>query len=211
MPHDHASASATEGLLVRWSTPYDILLGRLIRRTDDPLLDLADVGAGDDVLDLGTGPGFLARAAASRVGVSGSAVGLDAAPEMIDRAQERASREGSKATFVNAGAQDMPFADASFDVVVSRLVMHHLPGGVKSRAIKEAFRVLRPGGRLVIADLATHSWVELLHDVLGQGRARASEESNPLADLATSAGFTHVSTDAIGILRTISGRKPTDD
>ena len=210
MPHDHASVSATEGLLVRWSKPYDILLGRLIRRTDGPLLDLADVGAGDDVLDLGTGPGFLARAAAARVGVSGSAVGLDAAGEMIYLARERAVREGSKATFVNAGAQDMPFADSSFDVVVSRLVMHHLPGDLKNRAVEEAFRVLRSGGRLVIADLAAHSWVELLHDVLGHGRARESEESNPLADVATSAGFTHVTTNAIGILRTISGRKPTD-
>lgn len=210
MRNHHASAPVAEGLLVRWSKPYDVILGRFIRKTDGPLLDLAGVRDGDHVLDLGTGPGFLARAAALRVGESGSSVGLDAAPEMIDRAKERAVREGSSATFVTAGAQEMPFGGDSFDVVVSRLVMHHLPGDLKNRAVHEAFRVLRPGGRLVIADMATHSWVEFLHDVLGHGRARAVEESNPLADVVASAGFVEVETGAIGILRTISCRKPID-
>ncbi len=197
----------TEGLLVHSSVPYDILLGRLIRRTDAPIMALAEVGPGDRVLDVATGPGYLARSAARIVGPTGSTVGIDAAPEMIARATEFAASESSSATFVLAGAQRLPFDDESFDVVVSRLAMHHLPGDIKNRALAEIHRVLAPGGRVLIADMATHSLIELLHDVIGRGSSRVNDTDNPLVDLVRQVGFDTLTVGSIGILRYVKAAK----
>jgi ubiquinone/menaquinone biosynthesis C-methylase UbiE len=164
--HQHRTADPdTEGVLIRWSRPYDAVFRRFIRRTDSPILTLAEVTDGDSVLDVATGPGYLARAAALLVRTTGRAVGIDAAPEMIAQAKRRAEAESSAAEFLVAGAQCLPFDDGSFDAVVARLAMHHLPGGIKTRAVAEMVRVLKPGGFLVIADVETASAVELLHDV----------------------------------------------
>ncbi|MRR10971.1 methyltransferase domain-containing protein, partial [bacterium] len=137
----------------------------------------AEVRPGDRVLDIGTGPGYLARAAAQRVGSTGRAVGLDASPEMIKQATTRAAHEGSTAEFVLAGAQDMPFEDSSFDVVVSRLALHHIPGGLKSRAVEEIARVLAPGGRVVLVDLEAQTLGALLHAAI-----RRLHGAEPLTD-----------------------------
>ncbi|MHB1341038.1 MAG: class I SAM-dependent methyltransferase [Coriobacteriia bacterium] len=204
----HSSATPdTEGLLVHWSRPYDVVLGRFIRRTDAPIMALAEVGTGDRVLDVATGPGYLAHAAAGIVGPTGTAVGIDASPEMIDRATETAASASHSATFILAGAQKLPFEDEAFDVVVSRLAMHHLPGDIKNRALAEIHRVLAPGGRVLIADLATHSLVELLHDVIGHGSSRVNETDNPLVDLVRQVGFETVTVGSIGILRYVKAAK----
>ncbi|TLM80264.1 MAG: methyltransferase domain-containing protein [Actinobacteria bacterium] len=175
--HSHDSArSDIEGSVIHASRSYDAFAW-FIRRTDGPILDLAEIREGDRVLDIGTGPGYLARAAAERVGDTGRAVGLDASPEMIEQATARAKQEGSTAEFVLAGAQEMPFEDGSFDAVVSRLALHHIPAAVKERAIEEIARVLAPGGRVVLVDLREQTLGALLHAAV-----RRLHSAEPLAD-----------------------------
>lgn len=175
--HSHKSPhSDIEGSVIHASRSYDAFAW-FIRKTDTPVLDLAEVRTGDRVLDIGTGPGYLARAAAQRVGSSGRAVGLDASPEMIEQATARAAQEDSTAEFVLAGAQAMPFEDRSFDVVVSRLALHHIPGGLKLRAVDEIARVLVPGGRVVLVDLEAQTLGALLHAAV-----RRLHGAEPLTD-----------------------------
>ena len=102
------------------------------------------------VLDLGCGTGPLTvamEAAASRV----SLTGVDGDPRVLGRARAKA-RPGSSIDWVQAAADSLPFEDGSFDRVVSSLLFHHLVPDVKRAALAEVRRVLRPGGRLHIAD-----------------------------------------------------------
>ncbi len=197
----------TEGFLIHWSCGYDLFVGPLVRRTDKPILALAEIRAGDAVLDVGTGPGFLARTAAGMVGPAGRAVGLDASPEMVDRATQVAKRKGLSATFVLAGAQKMPFDDAEFDAAVSRLAMHHIPT-MRKEAIAEIHRVLRPGGRVVIADLASHSTGGLVHDLVGRAHGRSGQVAGEIEGLIRAAGFADIETGRLGLLAYVKAHKP---
>jgi SAM-dependent methyltransferase len=112
----------------------------------DALLDAAGVEPRTTVLDLCCGPGLLAGAAAAR---GAMATGLDFSPAMLDLA--RAAHPAVH--FAEGDAEAMPFADASFDAVVSSFGIHHVPR--PQRALGEALRVLRPGGRLAVTTWAT--------------------------------------------------------
>ena len=91
-----------------------------------------------------------------QVGPAGEVVGIDASPEMIDVAARKAARSRRRQSNVKFNVESveaLSFQDASFDVVLSSLMMHHLPGDLKARALAEIRRVLRPGGRLVVVDM----------------------------------------------------------
>jgi ubiquinone/menaquinone biosynthesis C-methylase UbiE len=108
---------------------------------------LAAVGAGDAVLDVGTGAGLVASAAAAR---ARRVVGIDIAPGMIALARRRAEERGlAGVEFRVMDAEALAFAEATFDVVVSLFAVLHLPSPLA--ALGEMRRVLRPGGRLVVA------------------------------------------------------------
>jgi len=119
------------------------------RRT---LVELAGVKRGQAVLDVGCGTGSLAVAAAKVVGPAGSVVGIDPSPEMIGRAKSKARRLGN-VRFEMAPAQNLPFPDATFDVVTTSLVLHQLPPDALHVAIPEMVRVLKPGGRMLLVDI----------------------------------------------------------
>jgi SAM-dependent methyltransferase len=107
---------------------------------------------GEDVLDLGSGAGTDSLVAAQMVGEAGSVTGIDMTPEMIAKA--RASAAGLRAAnveFVESEAERLPFADGSFDVVISNGVIDLIPD--KDAVFAELFRVLRSGGRLQLADV----------------------------------------------------------
>lgn len=119
------------------------------------IVSLLALKAGQAVLDLGCGTGELTRMIADRLASlgGGETVGIDAAARMIDVAQKK--RANATCRFDVAAAERLPYEDTVFDAVVSSLFFHHVDLELKQRSLAEAFRVLQPGGKLVIADMHT--------------------------------------------------------
>lgn len=112
---------------------------------------LGPIREGETVLDIGCGGGVDTFFAAVTVGPRGKAVGIDMTPEMLDRARKNLRQTSLKnVTFQEATAEHLPFPGNSFDVVISNGVFNLVPD--KGRGLAEVFRVLKPGGRLMIAD-----------------------------------------------------------
>ena len=155
------AAAGTVGVLLHRPRLYDLfvelaLIGRepSFRRQ---LLALAGPRPGEAVLDVGCGTGSLALMAREAVGPTGVICGVDASAEMISWARQKARRAGVEADFKQAAAQALPYPDAFFDVVLSTLMLHHLPKKARTQLAAEARRVVKPGGRVLVVDFAEKS------------------------------------------------------
>ncbi len=148
------NGSETAGVTIHKASQYDIHTGLMGLGVNGPnsrmIIEMAKIKPGDKVLDVGCGSGNLTLTAKRYAGASGSVHGIDASPEMIEVARKKAKRIASEAVFEVGLIEKIPYPDATFYVVISRLVIHHLPDDLKRRGFAEIFRVLKPGGLLFL-------------------------------------------------------------
>lgn len=148
---DHADVQA-RALAYEVLTPlYDLALEVLGfgRSFKDGIARLAEVGTGQDVLDLGCGTGTLLQALVARQ-PDGRYVGLDPDPQVLARARRRLT--GATVELLEGYGEELPFEADTFDLVVSTLMFHHLTDAAKQATLAEVGRVLRPAGRLLLVD-----------------------------------------------------------
>jgi ubiquinone/menaquinone biosynthesis C-methylase UbiE len=150
----HGNGDAhTAGKLVghgRYEVFAAVFFGGRRRRVFAQLAAASGARPGDRVLDVGCGSGYFTRLMAKAVAPDGTAQGVDPSDEAI--AQATSLTRLDNCTFSAGVAQALDAPDGSYDVVVSSLTIHHLPDTLRPQAIAEMFRVLRPGGSILIAD-----------------------------------------------------------
>ena len=136
---------------------YDIfepmcLLGKE-NEINNQLIELLEIKEWHKILDIGCGTGVITQKIADSLNAEtgGGAMGIDAAAMMIQGAREK--RESQTCRFEVAAAENLPFENESFDSIISTLFFHHIQLDLKNRALSEAFRVLKPGGKLIISDM----------------------------------------------------------
>ncbi len=200
-----ASAKETKGLILNRGWRYDLMVWFIdtflfrgqLRELRQRTANLAGIQPGEKVLDVGCGTGTLAIEVQSRVGRAGRVAGVDPGTQQIARARSKAARRTLPIDFQIGVIEHLAFPDQTFDVVLSTLMMHHLPDSLKRQGLSEIARVLKPGGRLVIADFKRKK------ERQGQAaRFRAGGSGiQELAALVKDAGFSPVETEEMRLLR----------
>jgi ubiquinone/menaquinone biosynthesis C-methylase UbiE len=125
-------------------------------------IGLAGLQAGEKVLEVGCGTGVLSFLAKLAVGETGEVAGIDIAPNMVSRAQEKASKAGLEIAFEVGSVDDLPHPDGHFDVVISSLMLHHLPLDIKKKGLGEIRRALADHGRFFLSDFCSPHWLTIV-------------------------------------------------
>ena len=189
----------THGLVIGWAARYDLLAWLLThgreRELRDRMISLASLEAGSAVLDIGCGTGTLAIAATRHVGPTGTVCGIDASPAMIARASRKATKAGAPAVFQVAVAENLPFPSHQFDVVLSTLMLHHLPRDTRQWCASEIRRVLKVGGRVLAVDFGRGRQKGLLAHFHRHGHVDVAE----IVALLANAGLTTTKSGPVGM------------
>jgi len=170
---------------------------------------LAQLNAGETVLDLGSGGGIDVLLSARRVGPTGKAYGLDMTDEMLALARENQRKAGvGNVEFLKGEIEDIPLPDNSVDVIISNCVINL--SADKDRVLSEAFRVLKPGGRLAVSDVVVHGEVpeEMRQNMMLwvgciAGALQDTEYSSKLA----AAGFDEIDIEPTRLYKTADARE----
>ncbi len=208
------SGPETAGRTLHWAGEYDLfttLFGMGVNaRNSRMVIELAKVKPGDTVLDVACGTGNLTLTARTYAGPTGKVYGIDASPEMIEVAKKKAARAGTGVIFKLEAAEKLDFPDSTFDVIISRLAIHHLPDDVKRLAFAEMLRVLKPGGHVLIADFVqpgNRLMNHLTSVLIGSHMMETSAWTLP--PMLQEAGFVEVTSGPTrsGFLAFVSGKK----
>lgn len=174
---------------------YEYLMGRWSSVLAERFLDFAGINDGERVLDVGCGTGALALVAATQVGANGRVAGLDASPAMVEAVGRKAVRRDLRVEARVGVAERLPYDIGSFSAVTCALMVHHLPVDLRPVAFAEMARVLRPDGRLVVADISPGAHGRLAGVVRRLvGRRASGTDEQRLRALAEGAGFVDVQT-----------------
>jgi ubiquinone/menaquinone biosynthesis C-methylase UbiE len=146
-----------------WTSGNYERIGNTLVIMGELLCEAVDVHAGDKVLDVATGSGNTAISAARRFC---DVTGIDYVPELIEHARKRAEVEGLEITFDVGDAEDLPYPDASFDVVLSTLGVMFTPD--QEKAAKELLRICRPGGKIGLANWTPDGFIGNMFRTLGK-------------------------------------------
>ncbi len=174
---------------------------------------LAELKPGETVLDLGSGGGIDVLLSARRVGPEGKAYGLDMTGDMLELARRNAAEAGAaNVEFLEGEIEAIPLPDQSVDVIISNCVINL--SADKGRVLREAFRVLKPGGRFAVSDVVVRGDVpaEIRRSVeLWIGCIAGALEENEYRELLRAAGFTDVSIEPTRIYRAEDARVFLED
>ena len=210
------SGPETTGAIIHWTSPHDFfikLMGVGVNGANSRMIiEMAKIQPEDKVLDVGCGTGDLTLTAKNYAGASGSVYGIDASPEGIDLARKKATSSRSEAVFKVGLIEKIPYPDAMFDLVISRLVIHHLPDDLKRRGFAEIFRVLKPNGRVFLADFKppTNPVFGHVASALVGHRMMMQSNGESIPPMLSDAGFVDVASGPTrsALLAFASGKKP---
>src|SRR5215211_7871921 len=199
------SAKETQGLILDRGWRYDLevwffdtfLLRGKLRELRQRTANLARIQPGEKVLDVGCGTGTLAIEVQQRVGATGRVFGVDPGTKQIARARSKAARRNLPIEFQIGVIEHLAFPDQTFDMVLCTLMMHHLPDDLKRQGLSEIARVLKPGGRLVIADFERPKERQDRPARFGGGESGIQD----LPSLIMDAGFSQVETEKLQLPR----------
>jgi SAM-dependent methyltransferase len=170
---------------------------------------LAKLNAGEIVLDLGSGGGIDVLLSAKRVGPTGKAYGLDMTDEMLALANENKRKAGAtNVEFLRGEIENIPLPDNTVDVIISNCVINL--SADKDRVLREAFRVLKPGGRLAVSDVVTRGEVDARirqNMLLWVGCVAGALEENEYRDKLVKAGFEQVEIEPTRVYRVEDARE----
>jgi arsenite methyltransferase len=170
---------------------------------------LAKLNPGEVVLDLGSGGGIDVLLSARRVGPTGKAYGLDMTDEMLALANENKRKAGAEnVEFLRGEIENIPLPDNSVDVIISNCVINL--SADKDRVLREAFRVLKPGGRFAVSDVVTRGKVDAQirqNMLLWVGCVAGALEENEYRDKLVSAGFEQVEIEPTRVYRVEDARE----